>query len=146
MRLSSILVGSLVASVAISAQAPKSVPSGTYTFLPRTAAYDLQFDAWRIQVSADSTRVIDPDGALFIISLSKMMGDTLQWTDVSGPCTGVVSRYKLVRDSIGIGFDLIEDACTDRATAIVTMYLVPAKKSSDESPVDRARPDPAVIH
>lgn len=145
MRLSLLLAGSLMASVAVSAQAPKGFTNGTYSFLARTAAYDAQFDAWRIQVAGDSTRVIDPDGALFIVSLSKMIGDTLQWTDVSGPCTGVVSKYKLVRDSIGIGFDLIDDACTDRATAIVTMYLVPVKKPSDDSPADRARLDPAVL-
>ncbi len=137
MRLSLLLAGSLLASAALSAQAPR-LPSGTYSFLPRSAAYDPQFDAWRIQVAADSVRVIDPDGALFLVSLSKMVGDTLQWTDVTGPCTGVVSRYKLVRDTIGIGFDLIDDACTDRATAIVTMYLVPVK-SQDDSPADRSR-------
>jgi hypothetical protein len=146
MRLSLLLAGSLMASVALSAQAPKGFSSGTYSFLPRTAAYDPQFDAWRIQVAADSTRVFDPDGNVFLISLTKMIGDTLQWTDVSGPCTGVVSRYKLVRDSIGIGFDLIDDACTDRATAIVTMYLVPVKKANDESPADRARFHPALLH
>jgi hypothetical protein len=68
-----------------------------------------------------------------------MVGDTLQWTDVAGPCTGVVSRYKVVRDTVGVGFDLIDDACTDRAQAIVTMYLIPVKKSSDDAPADRAR-------
>lgn len=135
MRLSLLLAGSLMASVAVSAQGPK-LTNGTYSFLPRTASYDPQFDAWRIQVAADSVRVLDPDGNLYLTSLSKMLGDTLQWTDVSGPCTGVVSRYRVVRDSIGIGFDLIDDACTDRATAIVTMYLVPVKKSEDSSPAD----------
>ncbi len=139
MRLPLLLAGSLVASMAVSAQAPKGFTNGTYSFLPRTAAYDPQFDAWRIQVAADSTRVFDPNGAVFLISLTKLMGDTLQWTDVSGPCTGVVSRYKLVRDTIGVGFDLIDDACTDRATAIVTMYLVPVKGSNDDSPADRSR-------
>ncbi|MGH7693378.1 MAG: hypothetical protein ACRENH_00275 [Gemmatimonadaceae bacterium] len=146
MRFSLLLAGSLMASVALSAQVPKGFTNGTYSFLPRTAAYDPQFDAWRIQVAADSTRVFDPDGNVFLISLTKMLGDTLQWTDVAGPCTGVVARYKLVRDSIGIGFDLIDDACTDRATAIVTMYLVPVKKTSDESPADRARLHPALLH
>lgn len=139
MRLSLLLAGSLLASAAVSAQMPKGVGPGTYSFVPRTASYDPQFDAWRIQVAADSVRVIDPDGTLFIISLTRMMGDTLQWTDVTGPCTGVVSRYKLVRDSMGIGFDLIDDACTDRATAIVTMYLVPVKSSDVSSPADRTR-------
>lgn len=140
MRLSLFLAGSLLASVTVSAQAPR-LPTGTYSFVARTAAYDPQFDAWRIQVAADSVRVFDPDGSVFIISMSKMMGDTLQWTDVAGPCTGVVSRYKLVRDSLGVGFDLIDDACTDRANAIVTMWLVPLKKSGDTSPLDRTRLD-----
>src|SRR5688572_10458979 len=108
MRLALLLVTSIVTSAAVSAQPTKGFVVGTYAFLPRTASYDPQFDAWRIQVVADSFRVLDPTGAVFLISLTKMAGDTIQWTDVAGPCTGVVSRYKLSHDSIGIVLDLID--------------------------------------
>ena len=127
MRLSLIVAGVLMTSTALSAQAQKAMTPGTYSFLPRTSSYDPQFDAWRMQVAGDSLSVFDPGGAVFLISITKMVGDTVQWTDVMGPCTGVVSRYKLLRDSVGFMVDLIDDACTDRASAIVTMYLVPAK-------------------
>jgi hypothetical protein len=128
MRFSLVIAGLLMSSAVLPAQASKTMTPGTYSFLPRTSSYDPQFDAWRMQVVADSVSVFDPGGNLFLVSVSKMAGDTLVWTDVVGPCTGVVSRYKLARDSVGFMVDLIEDACTDRATAIVTMYLVPAKK------------------
>ena len=137
MRLSLILAGCLLVSATASAQSAKGFPPGNYAFLPRTASYDPQFDAWRSQVVADSFRVIDPSGAVFLISVGKMAGDTLQWTDVAGPCTGVVSKYKLTRDSVGIMLDLIDDACTDRAAAIVHMYFAPAKPSGDSSEVAR---------
>ncbi len=131
MRLSLLIVGVLMTSAALPAQAPKSITPGNYSFLPRTSSYDPQFDAWHMQVTSDSVKVFDPTGAVFLVSITKMAGDTINWTDVNGPCTGVVSRYKLLRDSVGFMVDLIEDACTDRASAIVTMYLVPAKASPD---------------
>ena len=133
------IAGCLLASASASAQPAKGFVPGNYQFLPRTASYDPQFDAWRTQVVADSFRVIDPSGAVFLVSVGKMSGDTLQWTDVAGPCTGVVSRYKLSRDSVGFMLDLIDDACTDRAAAVVHIYFAPAKSSSDAAAVDRPR-------
>src|SRR5512145_2460337 len=109
MRLSFIVAGVLMTSTALSAQTPKAMAPGTYSFLPRTASYDPQFDAWRMQVAGDSLSVFDPGGAVFLVSITKMVGDTIQWTDVMGPCTGVVSRYKLLRDSVGFMVDLIDD-------------------------------------
>jgi hypothetical protein len=138
MRLSLLLAGCLVASLA-AAQPPKGFAPGNYTFLPRNGSYDPQFDAWHAEVVADSFRVIDPTGALFLVSVTKMSGDTLLWTDVMGPCTGVVSRYMFARDSIGVMLDLIDDQCTDRATAIPTMYFKPAKPSGDSSALHTRR-------
>lgn len=54
-----------------------------------------------------------------IITIGNMTGDTIQWNDVLGPCTGITSRYKISRDSIGLMLDMIGDPCTDRAAAIV---------------------------
>ncbi len=139
MRFRLLLAGCLVPMITASAQPDKSFAPGTYAFLPRTSSFDPQFDLWRSQVVADSFRVLDPSGAVFLVSVTKMQGDTIQWTDVAGPCTGVVSRYKLLRDSIGLALDLIDDACTDRASAIVHMYFVPAKPPSESSPADRPR-------
>jgi hypothetical protein len=139
MRLPLILTGAFVVSTVGFAQAPNGFAPGSYSMLPRTAAYDPQFDAWQIQVAADSFRVIDPTGALFLVSISKMSGDTLIWTDVIGPCTGVVSRYKVGRDSVGWKLDLIDDQCTDRAAAVPNMYFTPAKPSGGYSVLDRPR-------
>jgi len=147
MRFSLIVAGVLMTSASLSAQAPKAIAPGTYSFLPRTSSYDPQFDAWRMQVAGDSLQVFDPGGAVFLVSITKMVGDTIQWTDVMGPCTGVVSRYKLSRDSVGFMVDLIEDPCTDRANAIVTMYLVPAKGApKDEESVGGAAVMPRSKH
>lgn len=126
MRFSLVVAACLLTST-VSAQATKGFAPGTYSFLPRTSSYDPQFDAWRSQVVADSFKVIDPTGAIFLVSVAKMNGDTLEWLDVVGPCTGVASRYKLSRDSVGVMLDLIEDACTDRAAAIIHMYFSPVK-------------------
>src|SRR5687768_2211344 len=101
MRLRLFAAGCLFPILTASAQPAKVFTSGTYSLLPRTASFDPQFDLWRIQVSADSLTVIDPSGAVFLVSVGRMSGDTLQWTDVVGPCTGVVSKYKLMRDSVG---------------------------------------------
>ena len=134
-----LLAGCLVPMMAASAQPAKTFTTGTYSLLPRTASFDPQFDLWRIQVVQDSLRVLDPSGAVFLVSVGRMSGDTLQWTDVAGPCTGVVSKYKLLRDSVGFAVDLIDDACTDRAAAIVHMYIVPVKPPAGASPADRPR-------
>ena len=128
-----------MASTVASAQTTRGFAAGNYSFLPRTASYDPQFDAWHIQVVADSFRVIDPSGALFLVSLSKMIGDTLQWTDIQGPCTGVVSRYKVSSDSLGLKLDLIDDQCTDRAAAIPTMYFALQRRPGDTSALERPR-------
>lgn len=137
MRLRLLFAACLVPVMSASAQPAKVFTPGTYSLLPRTASFDPQFDLWRIQVIADSLRVLDPSGAVFLVSVGRMSGDTLQWTDVAGPCTGVVSKYKLMRDSVGFAVDLIDDACTDRASAIVHMYIVPVKAPPDASPADR---------
>ena len=139
MRLRLLAAGCLFPILTASAQPAKKFTAGTYSLLPRTASFDPQFDLWRIQVAADSLTVLDPSGAVFLVSVGRMSGDTLQWTDVLGPCTGVVSKYKLMRDSVGFAVDLIDDACTDRASAIVHMYIVPVKAPGDASPADRAR-------
>ncbi|MGQ0642780.1 MAG: hypothetical protein ACT4P6_18710 [Gemmatimonadaceae bacterium] len=139
MRLSILVAGCVLASSVATAQAARSFPPGNYAFLPRTAAYDPQFDAWHVQVVADSFRVIDPSGALFLVSVTKMSGDTVLWTDIQGPCTGVVSRYIVGRDSVGLKLDLIDDACTDRAAAVPNIYFAPAKRSGDSSALERPR-------
>lgn len=139
MRLRLLAAGCLFPILSVSAQPAKIFASGTYSLVARTASFDPQFDQWRIQVVADSLRVLDPSGAIFLVSVGQLSGDTLQWTDVVGPCTGVVSKYKLMRDSVGFAVDLIDDACTDRASAIVHMYIVPVKAPDDDSPADRAR-------
>jgi hypothetical protein len=144
MRLSILLAAaaaaaSLTASSAASAQAARGFSPGHYAFLPRTSAYDPQFDAWHIQVVADSFRVIDPSGAQFIVSVGKVSGDTLVWTDVLGPCTGVVSKYKVGRDSVGMKLDLIDDQCTDRAAAVPNIYFKLTPRSDDSAALDRPR-------
>ncbi|MEW5918162.1 MAG: hypothetical protein AB1762_17300 [Gemmatimonadota bacterium] len=126
-----LLIASLLSAGVASAQT-RGFTAGNYSFLPRTAAFDPQFDAWRVQVAADSFRVFDPSGAVFLVSLSKMAGDTLVWTDVMGPCTGVVSRYVVSRDTVGVKLDLIDDACTDRANVLPNIYFAPAKASGGE--------------
>jgi hypothetical protein len=132
-------VAALLTSAVAGAQPRNGFTPGDYSFLPRTAAFDPQFDAWRIQVVADSFRVIDPTGALFIVSVGKMSGDTLVWTDVQGPCTGVVSKYKLGRDSIGVMLDIIDDACSDRAAAVPNIYFALAKPPGDAAALSRPR-------
>lgn len=147
MRPSLVLAGLLALTTAASAQPSRTFESGTYSVLPRTTAYDPQFDAWRFQVAADSFRVLDPGGAVFLVSVAKFTRDTLQWTDIAGPCTGVVSRYRVTRDSIGVKLDLISDECADRAAAVVHMYFVRAKADDDADPLERARRlDPARLH
>ena len=139
MRLSILLAGCVLASSVASAQSARGFGPGSYAFAPRTAAYDPQFDAWHIQVVADTFRVVDPSGALFLASLGKMSGDTLVWTDIQGPCTGVVSRYKLGRDSSGLKLDLVDDQCTDRAAAVPNIYFKLSARSGDSAALERPR-------
>jgi hypothetical protein len=134
-----VLAGFFALSTAAAAQPNRVFDAGNYNFLPRTSAYDPQFDAWRVQVAADSFRVLDPGGGVFLVSVTRITGDTLTWTDVAGPCTGVVSSYRVARDSVGVKFDVISDACSDRAAAIVNMYMVRAKAGADSDALQRER-------